>query len=131
MKEKTLNSHERIKSRKTIDSLLSTGATFHYFPVRVLYQIVPQSGAEPLKVAVAVSKRKFKHAVDRNRLKRQIRENWRIRKEPLRRTLAAKGLEMSVMLIFSSKDVECFDTLCVAVNQSISRLVTEVNNYRP
>lgn len=82
-------------------------------------------------MAVAVSKRKFKHAVDRNRLKRQIRENWRIRKEPLRRTLAAKGLEMSVMLIFSSKDVECFDTLCVAVNKSISRLVTEVNNYRP
>ncbi len=125
MKLNTLNKHERLKSRKVIECLLSEAQTFHFFPIRVLYKIISVAESEPLKVCVSVSKRKFKHAVDRNRLKRQIRECWRVNKLELKQTLAQNNLQMIVMLIYTSKEKEDFPKINKKVSNAVKRLVAE------
>ena len=85
---------ERIVSRKLIDDLFSGGQSLALtaFPLRLVYKLVPSvtlhssftSEAPPsLQLLISVSKRRFKHAVDRNRVKRQLREAFRKNKQLL------------------------------------------------
>ena len=79
-------------SRRLIDQLFA-GSSSHSlaaFPVRVVYIIKERAREEsPVQVLVSVSKRHFRHAVDRNRAKRQLREAWRRHKAALASTLPA------------------------------------------
>lgn len=69
---------ERIVSKKLIDKLFgSKHQSAVVYPIRVVYMQVDEDTAPPLQVLISVSKRHFKHAVDRNRTKRQIREAYR------------------------------------------------------
>src|SRR5438309_2863389 len=70
---------DRLKSRKQIDELFARGKSIVVFPVRVSYRFF-SSEAIILQAAVSVSKKHFKKAVDRNRIKRLLREAYRLQK---------------------------------------------------
>jgi ribonuclease P protein component len=77
---------ERLDSRKQIEMLFGGGGSLSMaaFPLRVVYIIKERARADvPAQLLVSVSKRHFKHAVDRNRVKRQIREAYRLHKQLL------------------------------------------------
>ena len=89
---------ERLCSRKALEALFAGGnRAFSAFPLRVVYRVIPQESTPSLssaptkestpslspQVLISVSKRHFKHAVDRNRAKRQIREAWRLNRDIL------------------------------------------------
>ena len=77
---------ERIVSQKQIDELFAGNGSHSRaaFPVRVVYLVCGRKeGQAPAQVLVSVPKRRFRHAVDRNRVKRQIREAYRLNKQPL------------------------------------------------
>jgi ribonuclease P protein component len=68
---------ERLCSKKLIDQLFREGSSFNLYPLRFIYiKQLPPTAIVP-QVLISVSKRNFKKAVDRNRLKRQIREAYR------------------------------------------------------
>ena len=70
---------ERLCSRKTIEELFASGnRSLTAFPLRVIFR-----EAFETQFLVSVSKRHFKHAVDRNRAKRQVREAWRLNRSIL------------------------------------------------
>ncbi|MBR1547675.1 MAG: ribonuclease P protein component [Prevotella sp.] len=75
---------ERITSRKLIDSLFAGSSSMAAYPLRAVYsrQARPAGGA-PVQILVSVPKKHFHHAVDRNRVKRQIREAFRQNKQLL------------------------------------------------
>ena len=82
----TFNKRERIVSKKLIEQLFSKGSSFSIsaFPLRiVVMETARVTDDVPIQVLVSVSKRHFKHAVDRNRVKRQIREAYRHHKQIL------------------------------------------------
>ena len=82
----TFNKRERIVSKKLIEQLFSKGSSFSIsaFPLRIVVMETAQVADDvPVQVLVSVSKRHFKHAVDRNRVKRQIREAYRHHKQIL------------------------------------------------
>lgn len=82
----TFNKRERIVSKKLIELLFSKGSSFSIsaFPLRIVVMETAQVADDvPVQVLVSVSKRHFKHAVDRNRVKRQIREAYRHHKQIL------------------------------------------------
>lgn len=82
----TFNKRERIVSRKLIEQLFSKGSSFSVsaFPLRVVVLKTARVADDiPVQVLVSVSKRHFKHAVDRNRAKRQVREAYRHHKQIL------------------------------------------------
>lgn len=82
----TLPKAERINSKIIIDKLFSGGNTaMSVFPLRAIFMVEPADTPveHPVQMMVSVSKRRMRHAVDRNRLKRQIREAYRLNKTEL------------------------------------------------
>ncbi len=73
---------EKLKSRKTIELLFTEGKSVTKFPVKVFY--LPIENAKKNQAGFAVPKRNFKSAVDRNRIKRQLREAYRLQKHLLK-----------------------------------------------
>ena len=75
--EFSLGKEERLKSRKLIGSLYTEGKSLKAYPLRMVYLQKEHTSNYPAQVAVSVPKRNFKKAVDRNHLKRLLRESYR------------------------------------------------------
>lgn len=123
MKINTLNKYERLKSRKAIEVLMREADSFYMFPIRVLYRFHKDESTEPLKICVSVSKRRFKHAVDRNRIKRLMREAWRTNKLILTDELRSRSKQLDVMLIYTSKEIEDFKKVDKKTILVLNRLI--------
>jgi ribonuclease P protein component len=97
----TLGKAERLKRRKVIESLFGGGQKCQAFPLRALFGLSAEAG---LRVGVTASSRSFPRAVDRNRIKRWMREAWRLEKEALRKRLMAEGRGLDVFIIYTGKE---------------------------
>ena len=73
----TLGEQERLKSKKLIGKLYEEGKAIKVFPLRMVYIQTEHTSKFPAQVGVSVPKRNFKSAVDRNRIKRLLRETYR------------------------------------------------------
>jgi len=90
----TFSKEERLCSRKVLEELFGGGhQSVSAFPVRAVYMRNGQSG---VRVLFSVSKRYFKRAVKRNRIKRQLREAYRLQKEVLQ-PLGDEGLDIAFL----------------------------------
>ena len=78
--------------------------SFSIFPLRVVWLPVEKLDA-PVSILVSVSKRRFKRAVKRNRVKRQIREAYRLNKTCLLTPLAEKGRRLAIAFIYLSDEL--------------------------
>ena len=77
----TLGKEERLCSRKALEELFGGGhQSVSVFPIRAVFM---PNGQENVRILVSVSKRYFKRAVKRNRIKRQLREAYRLQKDRL------------------------------------------------
>ena len=78
---------EKLKSKTTIDLLFSKGKSVSKYPLRLVFVEsdygIPEDSDQKLKMGVSVSKKYFKHAVDRNYFKRVLRETYRLNKHIL------------------------------------------------
>lgn len=86
----TFRKWERIVSKKQIESLFEGGESqsLAAFPLRVVYQLTERRQSNtPAQILISVPKKRFKHAVDRNKVKRQVREAFRLHKQPLWETI--------------------------------------------
>ncbi len=82
----TFRKRERMVSLKLIESLFGGGCSQSVaaFPLRAVYMLSErQTGDAPVQLLISVPKKRFKHAVDRNRVKRQVREAFRQHKDLL------------------------------------------------
>ena len=118
----TFSKRERIVSRKLIEQLFSKGSSqsMSAFPLRIVY-IQKERDGEPLQVLVSDSKRHFKHAVDRNRVKRQIREAYRLHRHLLAQRIP-EGISIALAFIWLS-DEHCNSR---RIKKSVSRLMEKV-----
>jgi ribonuclease P protein component len=113
---------DRLKSRKKIEELFLKGQRFVQFPVRVTYRFAPAGDKTTVQVGVTAAKKNFKKAVDRNRIKRLLREAYRLQKNDLLDTLKQKGLSAEVFFMYTDKTIASFDTIKEAVNKSLTRI---------
>ena len=117
----TLSKRERIVSRKLIELLFSKGSSrsTSVFPLRIVFmEKAREEGEEPVQILVSVSKRHFKRAVKRNRVKRQIREAYRHHKTILAGRVPK---DKSIALAFIWQADKLFDSQ--QVERSVKRLL--------
>ncbi|WP_276499835.1 ribonuclease P protein component [Pontibacter litorisediminis] len=79
----TFSKEEHLCSKRLISLLFAKGSSFNLYPLRFVYYTPQDLPPGQTQVLVSVSKRYFKRAVDRNRLKRQMREAYRLNKHLL------------------------------------------------
>lgn len=98
----TLKKSERLCSKKLIERLFGGGnRSFPTFPIRVVYMSVePEESAADVSLLISVPKKRFKHAVKRNRVKRQIREAYRHHKHILLDALQESEKPRKMVLAF-------------------------------
>lgn len=98
----TLNKAERLCSKKLIERLFAGGnSSFPAFPLRVVYMwLSPEESEAKVSIMTSVPKKRFKHAVKRNRVKRQIREAYRLNKHILLDALKPVGERKHLVVAF-------------------------------
>lgn len=99
----TFRKEERLCSKITIDKLFAEGIPLFVFPFRLLYLPLDEGSASPAKVLFSVPKKKFKSAVQRNLLRRRMREAYRLNKNPLLEQLAEQGMAIAMVIIYTDK----------------------------
>ncbi|MDE7403253.1 MAG: ribonuclease P protein component [Muribaculaceae bacterium] len=111
----TLNKAERLRHRTLVEDLFKEGETLYDWPLRLTcrtvgeeklaasFRNVPPAGIGDLQMLITVPKKKIRHAVDRVRLRRRIREAYRLNRLPLKAAVAAnpeiRVLEMAFIYI--------------------------------
>ncbi|MEY3369292.1 MAG: hypothetical protein RI973_2447 [Bacteroidota bacterium] len=106
MKRFTFKKTERLKSATAIARLFKEGHSFGVFPLRLVWMKMPErsDAVVPVQFAVSVSKRNFKSAVVRNRIKRQVREAWRLQKPSLYEQLQEMSGQLAFLVIYTAKE---------------------------
>lgn len=123
----TLHKEERICSKLLIDKLFKENASssMSVFPLRVVYQKMERTAHSPQDMMlVSVSKRYFKRAVKRNRVKRQVREAFRKNKHILLEKLSGRDDEM-IAVAFIWLDDKLHSS--VEVEQKVTRLLQRIS----
>ncbi len=99
---------EKLCNRKTIELLFAGGNSFFIAPFKVLWSVDNKIAAAAVQVVMIVPKRNFRNAVTRNRIKRIMREAYRLHKEALCNSLSGKSISFSVAIIMTGRKVPDF-----------------------
>ena len=100
MKRNTFPLKEHLKSKSVIDNLYANGTSATAFPLRAVFLEQPATQEPTATILINVAKRRFRHAVDRNLLKRRIREAYRTSKHSFIETLENNGKKMAVAIMY-------------------------------
>lgn len=117
----TFDRNERLKSRKIIASLFKKGQSFVAYPLRVIWVVSIAGEQGRATVSISVSKRLYKTAVQRNRLKRQIREAYRLQKQEFYEQLEASQQHVSLMITYIAKEPLPYADISAGVKKLIRK----------
>jgi ribonuclease P protein component len=117
-----LGKSEKLKSRKQIEYLFATGSSFNVFPVKVVYKFFTREEESAVKLGVTVSQRNFKRAVDRNKIKRLLREGYRLQKTEFLDLLRTNKMSAKIFFIYTDKNISSFWILFDAITECLKQL---------
>jgi len=122
MKQFTLSKPERLTSRKDIESLFAEGQSLTKYPIRLVWREtpLPLPAEMPIQVMFSVSKKKFSRAVDRNRVKRLMRESYRLLKPVLYSSIASQK-SYHLGWIYTGNEVHDFETIQKSISAALDR----------
>ncbi|MDF1698980.1 MAG: ribonuclease P protein component [Saprospiraceae bacterium] len=115
-------SAEKLKSRKTIGQIFSEGFAVKSYPVRIQFIFHSIDHCPAAQVGVSVPKRSFKKAVDRNRIKRQLREIYRLHKKEFIKKLERKNVKIAMMIIYTGKVKPDFESLTTSTLKAMAKI---------
>ena len=99
----TFSKNERLSGHKIMAELFAKGNSMVVSPFRLIWMQATLSSASPAQVAFSVPVKNFRLAVDRNRIKRQMREIYRKNKASIYSVLQKEKKQCALMIIFTSK----------------------------
>lgn len=117
---------EHLKRKKLIDGLFQSGNKAFHYPVMAVWKECELLEEVPVQAGFSVSKKFLKKAVDRNLVKRRMREAYRLEKSELQNELTAAGKQVAIMFITVKTDNTSYEQLhrkMVLTLRSIARKV--------
>ena len=124
MPDFTFHRSERLKSRKVIQQLFKGGRSFSHYPFRLVWLPMEERRSEaPVQFTVSVPRRQFRKATERNRIKRRVREAYRLNKHRLYRGLKEEESQIAFMVIYTGKEAFATEELKEKMQQLIRRFL--------
>lgn len=120
----TLSKNERLSSLKEIDALFSKGKSFTKYPLRIVWGAGRKPDDIPARILFSVSKKKFSRAVDRNRIKRLMRESYRILKPGFFNALD-KNHSIDVAIIYIGTELMDLAAIQKSMETALQRLSSQ------
>lgn len=124
-KQFSLNKKERLKSRKQLDRIFTKGESITAFPVKIFYEL-NEDQDNIFKTGVGVSRKNFKKAVDRNRIKRLLRESYRTEKAELLNYLQQNKKQIALFFLYVDKTEPDYLFLKQTIQKAIKKLISEM-----
>lgn len=118
---------EKLKSQKLIEKLFLEGKSVSAFPLRMVYLPITHPDGSKIKSGVSVGKRNFKNAVDRNRIKRLLREAYRLNKPTYFNNIS---VSYALMILYISKDETDFDTVNDKMKLLLSNFIEKISKVK-
>lgn len=129
MQRNTFTKEEKLKSRSAINSLFEpANAELYTYPIKVRFRLTVQDEGALPKIGFIVPKRKFKNAVDRNTLKRRIREAYRLNNGELKTASINHKCHLEMMVMYISASEEQYPMINKAIIKIISLLISKIEH---
>ncbi|MBN2805697.1 MAG: ribonuclease P protein component [Prolixibacteraceae bacterium] len=122
----TFNKSERLCSMTEIEQLFARGQTLFEFPVKVIYRLTDDDSKVPAKVVFAVPKRRFKHAVDRNLIRRRMREAYRLNKHEFLEQLSGRQQTISLMFLYAGQEIKDYQVIEKGLIKGMNKLLKKL-----
>lgn len=119
----TFKKEERLCSKKVIDRLFTDGSSFLSYPLKIVYLKTKLLTDFPVQAAFSVGKKKYKRAVQRNLIKRRMRESYRTNKFILYKNDYG---QLAVFFIYVGKQIEDYQRIEVGMKKALIRLQAEM-----
>lgn len=123
----SLSKAERLTNKTLFEELLSSPYSFIKYPFRIIAKESTLPGEFPARIAISVSKKKFKRAVKRNRLKRLTREAFRCNKDSLYNHIAS-GKTIDILFIYIDHQLTEFPKVEKAMQTALAKIALHYNN---
>lgn len=120
--KQTFPREEKLKSRKLIGRIFTEGSVVKAYPIRIQFVFVDESEQVFCQMGVSVPKRNFKSAVDRNRIKRQLREAYRMQKIDLIDRLKSAEKKVAMMVVFAGKEKLPYNIMVSKLNKALQKI---------
>lgn len=118
---------ERLNKKKIIEKMFAGGSrSFSIFPLRVVWLPVEELDVQ-VSILISVSKRRFKRAVKRNRIKRQIREAYRLNKQILLAPLTEKNRRLAIAFIYLADELMNSALVEEKIKAALTRIVEKIS----
>ena len=118
---------ERLNKKKIIEKMFAGGSrSFSIFPLRVVWLPAEELDVQA-SILISVSKRRFKRAVKRNRIKRQIREAYRLNKQILLAPLTEKNRRLAIAFIYLADELMNSALVEEKIKAALTRIVEKIS----
>ncbi len=118
---------EKLCSKKLIERLFTEGKGFLLYPIKVNFLLIDNNISSPAQVLITVSRKRFKKAVKRNRIKRLLRESYRLSKSKLYFFLSSINKNCLISIAYISENDPDFKTVKDAIENAIEKIINDKN----
>lgn len=119
----TLKRSERLKKMTLIRDMFRKGQSFAVYPIRVVFMETDLESSFPIQVAVTVPKKNFKKAVSRNKIRRKVKEAYRLNKASLYEGLEGLEKQYAMMLLYIAKEEQDYDGISRSMKKLIEKFI--------
>ena len=123
----TLSKCERLNSDIAINELFTQGQSFVKYPLRIVFGY-PSRESDVCRILISVPKKRFKRAVHRNRIKRLVREAYRLNKTLL--TQHTESRRIDVAFVYIDNKMPAFGQIEQSVKAALTRVADTINNVK-
>ena len=121
----TFKKEEKLCNKRSVDDLFHSGSSFLCYPFKVSWCFATLPQPFPAQIVFSVSKRRFKHAVDRNLIKRRMREAYRLNKQQLLyNSVLAVDRKIIISIGYIGKEITDY----ILVEKKMQRLLVQLCN---